>query len=161
MRINTGLTVSVNANTERWLSELRSGRAFGGRIYQTAVAAQLSRVQLLNPVGSAITVIARLLALGTSAAQGVNIAHYNTALTTLEATSRNLLSGGAAPVAELRRETNAVSAGSQFFSGNLQLSITLQIQGEWLTELGAGEGMICEGATLNDDLLAAFLWMEV
>jgi hypothetical protein len=160
MRVNTGLTVSVSANTERWLSELRAGRAFGGRAYQPNVAAQFARAQLLNPVGSGVTIIARLAVFGSSFAASVNVGHYNTALATLVATSRNLLSGGAAPVAEIRTETGVASVGSQLFAATVLANTSLQLNAEWLTELGAGEGLLFEESTVNLDLLVGILWME-
>jgi len=161
MRVNTGLTVSVSANTERWLSEMRAGRGFGGFLNQVAVAAQNSHIQLFNPVASGITVIVRLVLFASVAAQGVHVSHHNTALTTLGATSRNLLSGGAAPVAEVRSQTNAGELGSQFLGLNAAAATQLQVNAEWFTEVGAGEGVLISGASVNVELLGNWLWMEV
>jgi hypothetical protein len=161
MRVNTGLTVSVSANTERWLSELRAGRAFGGSAQSTAVAANFSHVQLFNPVGSLITIIARLATVSLAATQNVGIGIYNTALTTLSGNGLNLLSGGAAAVGEVRTQVNGAALGTFIYLLDLAANDPKDFAAEWLLELGAGEGMIITGGVVNISVRGSFLWMEV
>jgi len=161
MKISTGVTVNVSANTERWLSELRAGRCFGGTGSIASVAAQNAHVQIFNPIASGITVLVRNLWADPFTASTIVVTHYNTALANLSTTTVNLLSGGAAPVAEIRAANNAGLLGSIFFGQAFPPSLVQQVAADWVTELGPGEGLTFALVTVNIALEVSFQWNEV
>lgn len=161
MRISTGVTVNVSANTERWLSEMRAGRAFASGALIGPTAANNSHVQLFNPAGSQITVIVRSVIGGPSANDLMLFRTHNTALTTLVGNGVNLLSGGAAGVAEVRTLDNAIVLGTGFGSFRALANDSKQVGPDWIIELGASEGLATSPATLNVGNATTFFWLEV
>jgi len=161
MRISTGVTVNVSANTERWLSEIRSGRAFAGSATLAALAANFSHIQLLNPAGSVITIVTRLLTLDLVVVGSAGVGTHNTALTTLAGAGANLLSGGAASVGEIRSQTDVAQLGTYLSTYDLLASSPIHFGGEWILELGAGEGIITSPGAVNVANRTSFLWIEI
>jgi len=109
--ISLGGTPTVTLQ-ERWFTEMRGGRAFGGYNSQGGVAVEFSHLQLFNPAASGVIAIVYLVLGDQGAANPLWFAHYNTALTTSDGSTRNLLSGGAAPICVIRRQTNVAQLGS-------------------------------------------------
>jgi len=161
MRISTGVTVNVSANTERWLSELRAGRTFGGTGLVAALAANVSIVQLFNPVGSLVTVIVKLITVNIQVQVSGGVTLYNTALTTLVGNGANLLNGGANSVAEVRTIQTGGALGTFIASYDLIANTPIVFGGDWLVELGAGEGVTFQPGAVNFASRASFLWMEI
>lgn len=160
MRIGLGGAITVTA-TERWLSEIRAGRAFIGNRVQVASAANFGHIQLLNPAGSAVTIIVRAIVLSLGAATRARMAYFDTALTTLVGTGANLLRGAAASVGTIRAEDNAAELGTEIYNINILSGTPTDPVPEWLCELGAGEGVLINCALVNTAILGNFLWMEV
>ncbi len=171
MRIGQGAVPSVDVTdritrdvgwvADRWLRELRAGRAFGGTIQTISGAGNNSYAQLFNPVGSLITVILYRITFDISPAGLFRLTHYNTALTTLSATTRNLRSGSAAPVAEVRGQADPASLGSAFYLASPQASTFLDPNLTWITELGAGAGVNLFLNVASSTLNASFFWIEI
>lgn len=161
MRISTGVTVNVSANTERWLSELRAGHAFQGGVSQGPTVGNNSHGQLFNPAGSGVKVIGRFFAGGPTANTAVIMSFHNTALTTLNGNGSNLLSGGAASVAELRRQDNAGILGTTIGNFQVLAADSKQIGADWTFELSASQGFILAGNVVNVGINAVFVWIEV
>lgn len=159
--VSDRITRDVGWVADRWLREMRAGRAFMAKLTNAPGAGNLAHTQLFNPVGSTITVILYHVWFSLSAAGGIRIAHYNTALTTLETTSRNMLSGGAAPVAEVRVQATAASIGSPFWESRIPAGQLFHPNIEWITELGAGEGVILEEYFASINVEGSFAWIEV
>lgn len=160
MKINVGLAATVTA-TDRWLSELRLGRAFGATMSVGPVAGQLPHVQLFNPVGSGVTVLVHYMAFVTTGIHSGALSHHNVALTTLGANIRNLLSGGPAPQAQIRAETNVAALGNTYLGGDTNVPIDFVYGPMWLTELDPGEGIVGRDTVANRQLRGAFMWIEL
>jgi len=161
MRISTGVTVNVSANTERWLSEIRSGRAFATAATQAGVAGELSFVQLFNPAASPVTVLTRFAMAWSGTSEEVSVRVYNTALTTLVGNGTNLLDGGAASVAEFRSQSNVADLGAGLASVSIPANDAKEIGREWLVELAPGQGLLVRGNTANTAITGSFFWVEV
>lgn len=161
MRISTGTTVNVSANTERWLSEIRTGRAFTLGASLGPTAANNSHVQLFNPVASGIVVLVRVVICGPTVNDLILLRQHNTALTTLTGNGINLLSGAAASVAEVRTLDNAGLLGTNMGGFRVLANSSQQFGPDWLFELGAGEGLAIVPFTVNNGCAASFAWLEV
>lgn len=160
MQVGLGGAITVTA-TERWFSEVRAGRAFGGAIIQANIAAEFSHVQLFNPVASGVTALVRAIVGSTNTSDRMEVAFFNTALATLGADGRNLLSGGAAPVAQVRAGTNAAQQGDRFAAQQILANTPIALTEEWVCELGPAEGVIIRLSTVNISLVGSFSWVEL
>lgn len=160
MKVSLGGAVSVTA-TERWLSEIRAGRAFRKGSQQGAPGVGQNNVkQLFNPVGSAITVILfRALVLKPTTAT-VNFGADNTARGANSGFGENLLNGGAIAVGEHRAGSTAGALGLNT-ALTLQANVLTQLIYPWGFELGAAEGFSISSATANEALDSMFEWIEV
>lgn len=161
VNVSDRITRDVGWVADRWLRELRAGRAFGGFASVGAGAGVQGHAQLFNPVGSGITVIVYRVYLTVLTTTSILMSHYNTALTTLATTTRNMLSGGTAPVAEVRSQTNTGSFGSLFWRSDLTASTGFNIGIEWLSELGAGEGLVILCGNNNTEMNGSYFWIEI
>lgn len=161
MRVNTGGAVQVSTSTELWLAEIRAGRAFSGGQGLVASVGNFSELQLFNPVGSAITIVVRSIILTVGAASGADIRQHNTALATLQFNGRNLLSGGAAAIGEIRSATPAAQDGTRIGLVNAPAQTPLYPVPDWYIELGAGEGILLSSDQTNASVSAIFSWREV
>lgn len=160
MRLTLGRNLSVTA-TERWLSEVRAGRAFVRGTYFGPAAGNNGHIQLFNPVGSLVNVVVRSLLLATNPAGVLNMAVYNTALGTLIGAGVNLLSGGAAGSAEVRTGSNVGVLGTLVGQYRVALDTPIYPSPEWFFELGAGEGVLVTSVNTDFNLSAVFTWIEV
>ena len=160
MRVDFGADIEVVA-TERWLDELRAGRAFG---YGTRLAAGgagiNSHLQLFNPAASGATILLRTIIAGTTIAGDIHIRAHNTALTTLESAGVNLLAGGAAGQGQVRSQ-NAATLGSLLMRIPQPASETVRMLDEWIVELGPGEGVLVTPNGANLEVFANYLWVEL
>jgi hypothetical protein len=160
MRLSLGGGLTVTA-TEKWLSEIRAGRAFAKGRLQAAVASENSHVQLKNPAASGKTAIVRSVLVSTPTAMLVSFQTYDTDLTTDVGAGRNLLSDGANGVAHIRSQTNIGVLGTKVGELHFPANHPLSIAPEWLWEMGDGEGILVVGGTVNVALSALFMWIEV
>lgn len=123
MRLQQGSigTVTLTDNIARLLgvvrpfeeNESRNSRSFWGACLQAAVAAQLGHIQLLNPVASGKTVIVdRVLFENGGASNLLDLSDYATGLTTNTGSVWAKNQAGGAPVAQLRKQTNAAELGT-------------------------------------------------
>ncbi len=171
MRIGQGAVPSVDVTdritrdvgwvADRWLRELRAGRAFGGSVQQIAAAGNAPHTQLINPVGSLITVILYRVYATLSASGLTRLSHYNTALTTNSAIVRNLASGGAAPTGQIRSQDNVAILGSIFFALVNQANALIDFNIKWITELDAGEGVNLTNDAAASTVTTSWFWIEV
>lgn len=158
MEIYPGTSITAS---ERWYDEIRAGRAFGGVVTSGAGVGVLSHTQLFNPAGSAVTILVYALEVSVVSAIGIYLTTHNVALLTAETTLLNLLSGGAAPVGQVRRENFAALQGTPFNRALLLASTKIPLMLPWLIELGAGEGLDTVADTANTAIIANYFWMEV
>lgn len=161
MRISTGVTVNVSANTERWLASLRAQGCFLGSAFLAASVGNFSHVQLFNPAASGKTLLLRGLVGGSPSATQISINSYNTALTTLFGAGLNGLMGGAAGVAELRTQTNAAELGTTFGRFRVLAGDSRSLSAEWIAEIPEGKGVLLSGGAVNIHVDASFTWEEV
>jgi len=161
MRISTGVTVNVSANTERWLSEIRTGRAFTRGTGLAAVAANNGHVQLLNPAASGVNLIVRGIKFAVNVLGEIRVARYDTALGTLVGNGLSLLAGGTAALAEIRTATNVGALGTLMRQIPALASTSVELSPEWWIELGPGEGVVGIDMTVNDTVYGNFDWIEV
>lgn len=160
MRVGLGGAVTVTA-TERWLSELRAGRAFLRGATQTAVAAQFSHVQIRNPAASGVILLVRQIYASSAAAMAVALADRDAVLGGGANLGFNLLKGAAAGLGEVRTEANAAQLGTAHASFDLPAGQLTPLIPEWGYELGAGEGVLVFGGTVNVQLSVTYFWVEL
>lgn len=159
MRTNPGTgTVST---TERWFDEIRRGRAFALGTLAGPTAANISHVQLFNPVASLVTIIVYAVWHTENTLSTNDINTHNVALTTLVGNGVNLLSGGAAASGELRTQDNAVQLGTRFATLTLNANDARLFILPWLIELGAGKGVLVTHRVVNQQLSTTFFWIEI
>jgi hypothetical protein len=159
VKIGLGGALTVTA-TETWLSEVRAGRGFVMGGVQAAVAAQQSHVQLLNPAGSARTLIVRGIVASSGGADVLRIARHDAALATLLGAGVNLLRGGTAGLGEVRTAANAGLLGTTEFRVNILAGTPFIPVPEWYCELDPGEGMLVGLETVAIALFTNYLWNE-
>lgn len=163
MRISTGLTVNVQAvaqSTERWLAEIRAGRAFYRGGSRGASVGNFSEVQLLNPAGSGVNVNVFRALISTDVAGTVGFRRHDTALGTLDGTGFNLLEGAAASVSEIRTANPGAQSGTERFRIAIPAAEFRLVIEQWLVELGPGEGVLFSKNTVNQEMQGVFFWME-
>jgi hypothetical protein len=161
VRLNLGRNLTVSANVDQWLTYLKAGQSFAGGTAIGPVAGQLSHVQLFNPAASGKTLYVRNLFFDISATMSVHLNIDNTQRATDVGTGINLLSGGAASVAHIRRETNAAEQGTVFNQWSPLANTVIKPYSDWIIILAAGQGLTLVGLTVNTTLEAAFQWAEV
>jgi hypothetical protein len=171
MRISSGIAADANVTdritrdvgwvADRWLREIRAGRAFTRGSGAGPSVGNLSECQLFNPVGSLITIIVfRIVCAGDVTGQ-IRLRTFNTALATLVGTGFNLLAVGAAATGEYRTATPAVEDGTTVWDHRSLASTPTLIADAWAWELGAGEGILTQQATVNQILFTAYYWIEL
>jgi hypothetical protein len=160
MRIGYGTSVTVPTQAERWFSELRAGRAFSRGQALVASVGNFSEIQIFNPAGSGVSVIVYKINVSCSVADFTRVHVFNTALGALVGTGINLLSGGAAAVAELRTAQPAAQDGT--FVSTIDAAATSPFEriSVWAWELGAGEGVLIATGSVNRSLCTEFYWNE-
>lgn len=170
MRIGGG-AVSIADVTDRnardlgfvrpfWLNEIRAGRAFSFASGLDPSVGNNSHIQLINPAGSGITVILFDLWVSITVTGLLQFHTHNTELT-LISTGTNLLAGGSASVAEIRRVDNAGLLGTAVNQFLLLADTPFNAAGKWLWELGAGEGILVVPGATNNGNTATYRWIEV
>lgn len=152
---------------DEWSMHVASGEAYAGEILRLGVGGEYPHAQLFNPVGSGLRV--RLRSMQPMAIFGIaintNMRRHDVALTTLGAFAgpANLLGGGAAPVAELRHETNVALLGSPFWlilsAGQTRSDYPVKHL-DWGYDLLPGQGFVQSGI-VGGFLLSGFIWAEV
>lgn len=157
-----GIDFKVDSDLGFWLSQVRLGRAFGGTTLVTGGASQYPETQILNPANSGVTVIVFAIQTNGDTTQSLHIATHNTALGTLGAGGTNLLSGGAAPAAELRTGTPTSLDGTRFALWlNNSTSGLMQTPLRWIMELPAGKGLVVAGIVVGTTLAVSYQWVEL
>ncbi len=158
MKIDSGTNVTA---TERWLDEVRRGRAYARAVSLGASVGNLNIAQLLNPAGSGRTLLARFLIGSTGAADQINLAIHNAALATLAGAGIALNSIAGVSVAEVRSVQQATNVGTVFHRAYRPANDSAIQIPDWVIELGNGEGVVMQSVTNNVDFVATFYWAEV
>lgn len=159
MRVSAGGGVSVTA-TDRWLAEIRAGRAFASQDIQGGAVGVNSHVQLFNPAASGkILVVYRIIPVPTVTGLFF-VAMHNTALVTFGSTRVNLLNGGPTGVGQVRRE-NRAGVGSDLAAVTLIANDPSFPGMGWWAELGQGEGIVMYPNNQNESFRCGYLWFEV
>lgn len=160
MKINFGGGLTVTA-TERWLSEIRAGRAFlRGKLLAASVG-NYNELQFLNPAASGVTAIVRACFAGTGVGDYVQVRTHNAALATLVGQGVNLAAGGAAGLAAVRSATPAAPDGTLAAEIYTAAGALNSIVPEWLFELDAAEGILITTGNTNVALAATYYWIEI
>jgi hypothetical protein len=160
MKIGLGGQITVTA-TERWLSEIRGGRAFSLGADLGASVGNFGHIQLLNPAGSARTIIVR--AAHGAAGAAINIAVRTSAvvLATLIGAGVNLLVGAVAGLGVIRQEALAAETGTLTGILSVPANDSRPFVTEWYVELDPGEGVLINGRTINTLVSAFYQWIEL
>lgn len=161
MRIGYGTTVTVPAQSERWFSEIRAGRAFNRGVVVVAGGAQIAEAQLFNPVGSGKQVLIYSAMFSSNVNDQPQLRRYDTALGTLIGNGANLLAGGAASVAEIRTAIPAAVDGSQLLILQVVANTPQALSPVWIAELSPGQGYLITGSVVVDGICAVWWWNEV
>lgn len=160
MRLAAGGIPRVEAE-ERWLAEIRRGRAFALGEQLSATAGVYSVIQLVNPAGSGVVIIIRSILVSGPTAVRISVRNFNTLLGTLVGTGVNQLIGGAAGAGEVRREGRATIVGTHMVAGHLGANTQIQPVADWFAELDPGEAIVVTAHTVNVTLEAAYQWIEI
>lgn len=138
-----------------------AGNQFYGSVGLVGVSAQYAHAQLLNPVGSGVSVLLSRVWVNTrSATVQINLQRYDTALATLVGGINKSLAGSS-PAAEVREDNNGSPFGSrigQIKVGNYE-GVDLLRDGPLV--LAPGEGVLTQMGSVNNDNFTIFEWREV
>ena len=160
MRLSLGGFSQVTL-TDRWFTELRSGRAFLGYGNQAAVAGQNSHVQFKNPAASGKQAIVARIRLRTSTSNQIDLVRYDTDLATDVGAVVNALIGGAAGVCHVRKTTNAGILGTVIDNMYAVADTWYDWFPTWGPELSPGGGIAVVCETVNIMIQAGFMVNEV
>ena len=137
------------------------GVACIGGIFQNAVAAQHSLIQIKNPAGSGVVVAVDSILASVTTAIILGVYEEDADLTTLATDRRQKLHGGGLSIAEIRYESNANLPVTQVRRTYLPQYVNTElIEGPPLI-LNEGEGYVIGGVTANIGVSAAFNWREI
>ena len=159
MRAWVGSAITVTS-TERWLSELRKGNAFGGTTYTSGIGGSYTFIQVKNPAASGRQALLRYVNLAVSAGASVSVGFYDTDLGTDIGAVANLLTGGAAGVCHIRTTTQAGMIGTYFWNYTLPGNTNLALERDWIVEISPGKGLIFGVQTLAIGLYASVALLE-
>jgi len=140
-----------------YVQPVTQGIAFVCGAEQAAVAAQVGQIQLLNPSGSSADLILQALTPSIASTGNLTLRRYDTPLAT-PSSPLNMFLGGAAPVGQFYRQTNAVSLGIQL--ALIRFS-TPTIILPFVFVIPPGAGLLVEAVTVNVAIQATFSWLEV
>ncbi len=152
---------------EEWSHSVAAGEAFAGEGFQAAVAGEIPYVQLFNPVDSGVRIRVRIMQPMAVFAVFINtnIRSHDTPLASLGnfGIQENLLGGGPASVAEIRRATDLGQLGDRMWlilsAGNTRSAFPDEgLDGTH--DLLEGEGIILNGTT-GSFILCGWMWAEV
>lgn len=138
----------------------RAAAAFFLGDIQVAVAAEYSKVQLLNPAGSGVFIYVDQVTVYTSTTQQLTLRTHGTALTTDVGAGTNKDIGGTAGVGHVRKAAGA-SAGTQVGIFDTIARTTTRWQFNPPVRLGAGEGVLFQCENANENLAAFYEWREL
>jgi hypothetical protein len=155
-----GGTGGAAAAADIWHTKVRAGAAFTASAFVAALAANYSLIQLLNPVGSGVTLVIYGAISTVSLTSRPTIREYDTALTTLDMNGVNLLRGGAAGLGAVRTEQAAAVPGSRTNSTDALANTPIYWPFPWLGQLSAGEGIVFCGSAVNSQVSANIWWYE-
>lgn len=149
-------------SSDRWFNDLRNGRCFGG--YGTAgpTVGEYTHVQLYNPANSGVNLLVRACRfqpMGSSS--NARLAQYDTPLTTVNTTVKNLLGSGAAPHAEIRGATNVAELGNAFFVMAAPTTSPSEFLDTWTYEIAPGSGLVVRATAVNIGISVNFIWSEI
>jgi len=160
MIINLGTQASVTAS-EKWLTYIQAGQAFGLASSLGPTAAVISHVQLFNPAASGkVVLVRRCFSSLVTSTDTINLNLYNVALATDVGAGVNLLNGGAAAVSHVRTANNATQLGTNFAQLYTAIGQPQAFGPDWLCELTAGQGLVVCGSAVNTWAVASFYWVE-
>lgn len=138
-----------------------TGGAFENGQTVVALAANVSQIQLLNPVASGITVLVDSFSASLSLAGEIAWGRLDTALAVLTAEQSNKKIGAANKVAQVRIANNPIRQGSVLARRRLAANITTTKGFKYPIELTPGIGFIIETVAVNVTLSSELDWREV
>lgn len=145
---------------EFWYRQIGNSQAFCRAYSNPASAGNRNQIQLFNPAASSVTVVVRLMFIGSTTAQEIDVNQDNTAATNLLSTGINLNSGAAAATAQVRYANPAGEPGTTLCVYELVANQSILAVPDWFIQLGAGEGVSVVALTTNTQLACTFMWTE-
>lgn len=141
-------------------SRTLSDQAFLAYVSQTAGAAVLPVVQLLNPVGSGKLVTVKAIRVSTPTAGNIAIGRYGTAMPAGPYDPQNKRFAGATSNAKLYRDTPAALPGVVIESMSVGSGLVVPLVLQEPVILAAGEGITVGHSTVQTTILATFEFVE-
>lgn len=157
-RRTAGLVSVVDASKARTLAST----AFVGAGTSPATAGQNSMVQLWNPGGSGVNLVLENLKFTGTAAAGIDMGAYITALANLGTTNSPKLIGSAtAAKAEVRNQANAGTLMTKYMIASYMTALA-QVPFEFREPIviPPGAGFLVANASQNSNLTVTFEWLE-
>ena len=152
---------------DEWRQHVENGEAYSAEDFILGAPGTFPHLQLFNPIGSGKRVRIRSVHETMTAARTVNVRRYDPPGAILGPPAgfvvENLLGGGPAAVAELRRGNIVVQSGAPFWllQSNANEAGIYPARGqEWGMDLLEGHGILLSG-TLNTTLIAMWQWVEL
>jgi hypothetical protein len=152
---------SPEESGEAWLKYLRQKRAFASGGVLGASVGNFSEQQLLNPLGSRVTVHVYRVGVGAAVGTRIELRSYDTALGTLVTTSANLWIGGPAPVAQHCTAQPAGANGTLITALQRPLNSDSWRYADWVAILEPGKGILFVPDAVNQELGVEFFWAEL
>mgnify|MGYP003153427733 CR=1 FL=1 len=137
------------------------GLNFGGFTFENESSGNYSHVQLINPSGSAVTILLDGIIATTGGATAVSVSTHNTALSGDDGNLTNLKLGGTAGVGELRSQTNSSTYGTRLFYANVLASAPLYIPFPYPIMLAAAKGIVVHPSGTNLFIGCNFMCREL
>ncbi|OJY20754.1 hypothetical protein [Pandoraea sp. 64-18] len=151
-----GIVSVIDAGVARALGN----QAFIGQTYVGPVAAQYSKAQIWNPVGSGKTIYIEGVAIGLGAAGSVGMIASAVAIGANTGTISPKVLGGVAGVAVINSLTEAAAPAQGFGNAYGQAQTTFQYPYREPIVLKPGNGLIVPCQNVNTAITAMFEWYE-
>ena len=128
-----------------------------------ATAAEVSKIQLFNPVGSGQLVVIERINAGPATTVDIRMAFTNTALVDESANDRfrdTRLGTATIPTASTRTDSSATGVAGQFIQRTLGNTTIVVESTKGVAVLAPGSGLTIGPDSTNIALVASFLWRE-
>ncbi len=145
---------------EFWLDNLRRALSFAGGRLVSALAANFSEVQLINPAASGVVVLVYKANVGAPAGVTVQLRSHGANLTTDAGAGTNLDIGGAAAASHVRTDQVGAASGALISELHRPTNTDVDRFPLWLAQLDAGEGIVITTDAVNQAVSAEFFWVE-
>ncbi len=141
-------------------SRTKAGNSFIGGFYSTALAANLSMVQLFNPAASGKNLVLSQVEMSAKALCGFWISWYNAGLTTPQGTIANKFIGLAGNVGVIRTQQNATLLGTTLLYYHVLASSPQILRFSDPMVVPPGFGVHVSSDTVNIEVAGSFEWYE-